>query len=143
MSIVQWHPQWNPWREFDDLFTRVAGVPGEALARSEWLPPVDISENERAYRIDVEIPAVAADNVDVSVKDGVLTVSGERKGESESSEGKRHRVERRWGRFSRSFRLPENVDEQSIEAHAKDGVLYLTIAKKEKAQARRIEVDHG
>lgn len=137
MSIVQW----NPWREFDDLFTRVAGPPGEALAGSEWLPPVDITETEKDYRIDVEIPAVAAEDVEVTVKDGVLTVSGERKSESESEEGKRHRVERRWGKFSRSFRLPENVDEGAIEARSKDGVLYLSVAKKEKAQPRRIAVN--
>lgn len=137
MSIVHW----NPWREFDDLFTRVGGTPGESLVRSEWLPAVDITETQTAYRIDLEIPAVSAENVDVSVKDGVLTVSGERKAESESGEGKRHRVERRWGRFSRSFRLPENADADSIEARARDGVLYLTIAKQEKAQPRRIEVN--
>lgn len=136
MSIVQW----NPWREFDDLFTRVAGAPGEALTRSEWLPPVDITETDKDYRIDVELPAVAAGDVDVSVKDGVLTVSGERKSESESGEGKRHRVERRWGKFSRSFRLPENVDDEHIDAHSRDGVLYLVIAKKEKARPKTIQV---
>ena len=75
MSIVRW----NPWREFDDFFTNVAAVPSEHLARSEWLPPVDISETETEYRIDVEIPAVARDDVTVAVKDGVLTVTGERK----------------------------------------------------------------
>ncbi len=137
MSIVQW----NPWREFDDLFTRVAGAPGEALSRSEWLPPVDITETDKDYRIDLEIPAVAADDVDVSVKDGVLTVSGERKTESESGEGKRHRVERRWGKFSRSFRLPENVNADTIDARIRDGVLYLVIAKQDNAQPRRIEVN--
>ena len=128
MNIVHW----NPWRELDDARA--------TLARSEWLPPVDITETEAAYRIDVELPAVAADDVNVSVKAGVLTVSGERKSESESDEGKRHRVERRWGRFSRSFRLPDNVDESRIEARAKDGVLYVTVAKKEQARPRRIEV---
>ena len=135
MSIVQW----NPWREFDDLFTRVAGTPGEALARSEWLPPVDITETDKDFRIDVELPAVAAKDVEVSVKDGVLTVSGERKAPAEGG-GKRHRLERRWGRFSRSFRLPENVDEEHIDAQSRDGVLYLVLAKKEKARPRTIQV---
>jgi HSP20 family protein len=136
MSIVHW----NPWREFDDLFSRVASAPGEALARSEWLPPVDITETEQNYRLDIELPAVAPADVDVAVKDGVLTVTGERRSESESGEGKRHRVERRFGKFYRSFRLPENVDEESIDASYKDGVLCLVVAKKEKAQPRRIEV---
>ena len=135
MSIVHW----NPWRELDDLFTRVA-QPSEPLGRSEWLPAVDITETERDYRIEVEIPAIPPENVDVSVKDGLLTISGERRSESESGEGKRHRVERRWGKFSRSFRLPENADHGGIEARAKDGVLYLTVAKQEKARPRKIEV---
>lgn len=136
MNVVHW----NPWREFDELFTRLAGPTGETLARSDWLPPVDITETEKAYLIDLELPAVPAEAVEVSVKDGVLTVSGERNSENRSDDGKRHRVERRWGKFSRSFRLPENVDEDAIEARSRDGVLYLTVAKKEKAQPRRIEV---
>jgi HSP20 family protein len=135
MSIVRW----NPWREFDDFFTNVAAVPSEHMARSEWLPPVDISETETEYRIDVEIPAVARDDVAVSVKDGVLTVTGERKFEKDT-DGKRHRVERQYGRFSRSFRLPENVDEEHISASSKDGVLYLVVSKREKEKPRTIEV---
>lgn len=132
--------QWNPWKEFDDLFTRLSGPPGESLARSDWLPAADIRESDKAYHIDVELPAVAPEDVDVSVRDGVLTVSGERRSESTSEEGKVHRVERRWGRFSRSFRLPENVDPDGIEARARDGVLYLTVSKRAEAQPRRIEV---
>ena len=135
MSIVRW----NPWREFDDLFTTMATLPSENLSRSEWLPAVDISETDGEYRIDVEIPAVARENINVSVNDGVLTVAGERKVER-AADGKTHRVERPVGRFSRSFRLPENVDEQGIGATAKDGVLYLVVAKKEEEQPRSIDV---
>ncbi len=136
MNIVHW----NPWREFDDLFTRAGGLPEESLARPDWLPAADITETEQGYQIEMEIPAVAADDVDVSVKDGVLTVSGERRSETDSEGGKRHRVERRWGRFSRSFRLPENVDWDSIDARARDGVLYLNVAKKDNARPRKVEV---
>lgn len=135
MSIVQWHP----WREFDDLFTRIASAPGEQLARSEWVPPVDITETETAYELELDIPAVPADTVSVALKDGVLTVSGERKFEQDRA-GKRHRVERRYGKFSRSFRLPEDIDEDSISATARDGVLTLSITKKAKAQPRTIRV---
>ena len=135
MSIVQW----NPWKEFDDLFGRVVRTPSEHLSGSEWLPAVDITEIEGAYRIELEIPGVPAEDVSVSVKDGVLTVAGERKFETES-EGRRHRIERRYGRFSRSFRLPENADDNGISARARDGVLCLTVAKQEKAQPRSIEV---
>jgi len=135
MSIVRW----NPWREFDDLFTNMAGVPSENLSRSEWLPAVDIAETEGQYKIDMEIPAIARDDINVSVKDGVLTVTGERKMEKEE-DGKVHRVERQYGRFSRSFRLPENVDEENIEASSRDGVLHLAVAKKEREGPRLIDV---
>ena len=131
--------QWNPWRDFDDLFSRIAGAPGEQLERSEWVPPVDISESDTAYELELDLPAVSADAVNVAVKDGVLTVGGERKFEQERN-GKRHRVERRFGRFSRSFRLPEDIDEESIDASFRDGVLYLSLTKKPKAQPRTIQV---
>ncbi len=135
MSIVRW----NPWREFDDLFTNMAALPSENLSRSEWVPAVDISETDDQFKIDVEIPAIARDDIIVSVKDGLLTVTGERKVEKET-DGKMHRVERRYGRFSRSFRLPENVDEESIAAASKDGVLSLVVAKKDNESPRNIVV---
>ena len=135
MSIVRW----NPWREFDDLFTNMAALPSENLSRSEWVPAVDISETDDQFKIDVEIPAIARDDINVSVKDGLLTVTGERKVEKET-DGKMHRVERRYGRFSRSFRLPENVDEESIAAASKDGVLSLVVAKKDNESPRNIVV---
>tara|TARA_B100000676_G_scaffold299734_1_gene344465 strand:+ start:217 stop:639 length:423 start_codon:yes stop_codon:yes gene_type:complete len=134
MSIVRW----NPWCEFDDFFPRLS-APSESLSTSEWLPAVDISETDTAYHIDVEIPAIGREDVNVALKDGVLTVTGERNVEKKP-DGKRHRVERQWGKFSRSFRLPENVDEGSISAKSKDGVLYLVVNKKEKEQPRQIEV---
>ena len=71
MSIVRF----NPWREFDDIFTNMAALPSENLSRSEWLPAVDISETDNEFKIDVEIPAIARDDINVSVKDGVLTVT--------------------------------------------------------------------
>lgn len=136
MSIVRW----NPWREFDDLFTNLGGgPPSEHLSRSEWLPPVDIAETDSEFCIDVEIPSVARDDVDVSIHDGVLTVTGERKVEKET-DGKRHRVERQYGRFTRSFRLPESIDEDGISATFKDGVLHLLVAKKAADKPRTISV---
>lgn len=135
MNLVNW----SPLREFDDLFSRFPTLASENLARSAWLPPVDISETEDAYQIEIEIPAVAGDDVSVSVKDGVLSVTGERKFEKEI-EGKRHRVERRFGKFTRSFRLPENVDEESISATSEAGLLRLVISKREVEGPRMIEV---
>ena len=134
MSIVRL----NPWREFDDLFTHVSAA---RVGRSDatWTPVADILETADDYQIVLDIPAVAAEAIDIALDDGVLTVSGERS--VEDSEAARHlRKERSQGRFSRSFHLPENVDEDSITAAAKNGVLSLVITKKVKDAPRRIEI---
>lgn len=139
MSIVRW----NPAREFDDFFNRLAGQRSngsdEHLATSDWTPAVDIRETDENFEIDLELPAIPAADVKVTVKDGVLAVTGERKYEKEVK-GKVHRVERQYGRFLRSFRLPENADENRIQANAKDGVLYLKVAKRMEVKPRAIEV---
>ena len=138
MSIVRRVP-----RDFDDLFSWLGdfnrNAVGEGLGGADWTPAVDIRETDDDYRIDIELPAVAAEDVKVTVKDGVLEVTGERRFEKETK-GKVHRVERRYGRFVRSFRLPENVDEQRIDASSKDGVLHLKLAKREEVKPRSIEV---
>ncbi len=131
MSLVRYSP-------FDDLFRTFANA-GESLSRDEWSPAVDITENDKAYEIALEVPAVAKDNIAVSLKDGVLTVSGERTRETVENE-RVHRVERQYGKFVRSFRLPENIDEDGITARSENGVLHLTVAKQEKAKPRQIEV---
>jgi len=134
MSIVRL----NPWREFDDLFTHVSAA---RLQRSDaaWTPVADILETADDYQIELDIPAVAAEAINIALDDGVLTVSGERS--VEDSESAKHlRKERSRGRFSRSFHLPENVDEDSITAASKNGVLSLVIAKKAKDTPRRIEI---
>jgi len=138
MSIVRW----NPAREIDEFFNQLDrgfGGWGENIATSDWNPAVDIRETDDEYLIDLELPAVQASDVKVTFKDGVLAVSGERKFEKETK-GKVHRVERRYGRFTRSFRLPENADESKITASAKDGVLYLKVAKRAEVKPRAIEV---
>ncbi len=135
MSIVRF----NPWREFDDLFSRANALSEPGRTPSQWRPVVDISETEHDYRINLEIPAVAREDVEVSLNDGVLRVSGTRNIERDEAE-KTLRLERSQGSFSRSFRLPENVDEESISATVKEGVLYLVITKRVKDTPRRIEV---
>lgn len=138
MNLVNW----NPIREFDEFLNPFGGrlaARTRALEASGWLPPVDIAEGEDAYHIDVELPAVASDDITVTVKDSVLTVSGERRRE-DLADGRRHRVERRFGKFSRSFRLPEDVDEDAIDASAKDGLLRLKVRKREQATPRAIPI---
>lgn len=139
MDIVRW----SPFREFDNLF-RGYERPTLPVRRADWLPLVDIRETGEDYQIDVEVPAVASEDLTVSVADGVLSVSGERKSpeieQSEESEGRVHHTERHYGSFERSFKLPEDADEEAVTAASRDGVLYLKIAKRQVAVAKTIDV---
>lgn len=139
MNVVRW----SPFKELDNLF-QVLERPSASVRRAEWLPLVDIRESEKAYEIDVEVPAVASEDLSVSVADGVLTVGGERRVGERDGEGSRlHRVERRYGRFVRNFQLPDDANHDSIEASSKEGVLYLRIAKRESTESRHIEIQHA
>ena len=136
MSVVRW----SPFREFDNLFQTIER-PAPVLRRADWLPLVDIRENEDHYAIDVEVPAVASEDLNVSVTDGVLSVSGERKvAQHSDADGRVHRVERRYGKFIRNFQLPDDADQEAITAENRDGVLYLQIGKRASAQSKNIEV---
>ena len=125
MSIVRF----NPWWELD-----------RNLNSSGWIPAADVWETPAAYRIDLEIPAVAAGQVDVTVEEGILTISGERQRVERAEDEREHRVERRYGPFSRKFRLPKNADENAISARVRNGVLEVTIEKQSEHQPRRVEV---
>ena len=113
---------------------------GRAVRTTGWTPAADVRETAEDYRIDLDIPSVPADAVEVAVEDGVLILSGER-ARPEQAEGEReHRLERRYGPFSRRFRLPEDADADSVVARVANGVLEVRIAKREEHKPRRIEV---
>jgi HSP20 family protein len=137
----------DPEREMEDLlehYTRAAVQPRagsqEVIATGDWTPRVDIAETDKAFEIKVEIPAVNKEDVKVTVHNGVLTVQGERKLEKEEKGKKFHRVERFYGSFTRSFTLPDNVDEAKISASFKDGMLNLQVQKTQEAKPKSIEV---
>jgi HSP20 family protein len=128
MALVKW----DPWREIEDMFdryTRAGGVPrggGQELARTgDWTPRVDIAETDQAFVIKAEVPEVKKDDVKITVDNGILSICGERKQEQEEKGKTFHRVERFYGQFTRSFTLPDNVDEDNITATFKDGMLSL------------------
>jgi HSP20 family protein len=112
----------------------------EALTTSEWAPAVDIVEDEKEYLIKAELPEIPKDDVKVSVENGVLKISGERKFEKEENNKKYHRVERAYGYFSRSFSLPDAAEAEQVKADYKDGVLHVHVPKSENAKAKKIEV---
>ncbi len=141
--------RWNPWREFDEMQKRLSSMldlPAKAngereqLTTSEWSPLVDISEDDKEFVVKAELPAVRKEDVKVSVEDGVLTITGERKFEKEEKDKKFHRIERSYGSFMRSFTLPEAVKAEKVAADFKDGVLHVRLPKDENAKPKAIEI---
>ena len=144
--------RWNPFREMEDIQRRMSSLWDDNLRRNnltqgeenitvpEWAPVVDIIEDESEYLIKVELPEVQKDDVKVTVENGTLTISGERKAEKEQKGRRFHRVERFFGRFERSFAVPDDTDSEHVKAEFKDGVLWIRLAKSEKARPKQIEV---
>lgn len=111
-----------------------------ATRQSSFAPRINISENEKQFLIDVEIPGIDKKDIDVSLENRQLTISGERKMETESNGTRFHRVETHYGSFTRSFRLPESVDEESIVAKYNNGILNITIDKSEERMKKQISI---
>ena len=139
--------KWDPMRDLEEFFGRYGrsmGMPRrtnqEVLATGDWAPRVDVAETEREFTINAEIPDVKKADVKVTVDNGVLSIRGERHQEKEEKDKKFHRIERAYGTFTRSFRLPDNVDETGIDAEFKNGMLKLSIPKLEEAKPKAIEV---
>ena len=115
---------------------------GSATATA-WAPALDISERKDAYLVTVELPGVQADDLEITMEDGLLTIQGERQFAHDSSEQQFHRVERRYGAFRRSITLPAQVQAEQIEASFDNGVLQILVPKAEEAKAKRIQVRPG
>ena len=146
--------RWDPFRELDELQSRMATILGRASVKkneerkedmtvAEWAPPVDITEDEHEYLIKAELPDIKKEDVKVAVHDDVLSISGERKSEKEEKGKKFHRIERSYGSFYRSFTLPQDSDGQKVAAEFKDGLLKVRLPKSEKAKPKSIEVKVG
>ena len=142
--------RWNPLRELEDFQNRILGAfkpdsrengnGHEALALAEWMPLVDVAEDDKEYLITAELPEVKKEDVKVTLENGMLTITGERKFEKEEKNKKYHRVERSYGTFARSFTLPNDGDAAKVNAEFKDGMLKVRVAKSEAARPKQIEV---
>src|ERR671912_1571780 len=119
------------------------GQPQGSDRATAWAPALDISERKDAYLVTVELPGVEADDLDITLEDGLLTIQGERHVAHDSSEQQFHRVERRYGAFRRSITLPAHVMAEGIQASADNGVLQILVPKMEEATPKRIQVRPG
>lgn len=107
---------------------------------NNFVPGIEISETENEFQVTAELPGMSKEDIDVSLDNGRLTISGERKFEDKQEGKTYHRVETRYGSFNRSFQLPDNVDEGSISATYKDGLLHITIEKDTEKVKKQIEI---
>ncbi|MFH1143435.1 MAG: Hsp20/alpha crystallin family protein [Candidatus Eisenbacteria bacterium] len=148
MTLVRWTPRipgrWTGDREnasvdrwnsmFDEFF-------GLAPATScDWMPALDVTEDESHYRVKVDLPGLEREQVELSFEGDVLTISGERKEEQQKNNSHLHRTERFLGTFTRSLRFPGDVKPEGIEAVFKNGVLEISLQKAEEARRRKIDV---
>jgi HSP20 family protein len=140
--------RWNPLGDLDDFFGR---LPRDLLQRQgtglaegvDWRPAANITENDAEYTIKADLPEVKQEDIDVSVANGVLTLSGERRYEKSTENEREHRRETFHGTFQRSFAVPEDVDVKGIKADTKDGVLVIHLPKQAAQKPESISIKVG
>jgi len=142
--------RWDPFKELanferrlEQVFGRapeIAGDGGEPIAERLWEPLTDITEDDKEFIVKVELPEMKKEDVKVTVENGTLRISGERKAEKEEKTKKYHRIERSYGSFLRAFTLPEGADGTKISADYKDGMLTVHLPKTAEAKPKAIDV---
>lgn len=147
MSMTRWDP-FQDLQSFRDEMNRTLSrwfsrEEGDEPTPRRWMPALDVTETKDAYQIDVEVPGLRPEDINVTVDQGMLTVQGERRSEEEKSDRAYHRVERHYGAFRRSISLPRDVDASKVKANYDNGVLRLMVPKTAGSQAKRIEVKKG
>jgi HSP20 family protein len=141
MNVIRW----EPFREMEEMFRQYAPLlgrtaPGSGGQVAQWRPVADISETDKEYLIKAELPEVRKEDVKITIEDGVITISGERKQQHEERNENEIRVESIYGSFARSFVLPEDADTEHIRAESKDGVLRIHIPKAASKKAKQVSV---
>src|SRR5437763_4009987 len=145
MAIVRYDP-FRDLRTLQDEVNRLFSTnlsrtfDDEGIARGAWLPSVDIYENKDQIVLEAELPGMNREDFDLSIENNVIALRGERRFEKKDDSDNYHRVERSYGSFTRSFTLPNTVTAEGATADYRNGVLRVTLPKREETKARRIEV---
>jgi len=129
------------FKSFDDRFGFVKREEnGDEYENAVWMPLTDVAEDNDNYYLKADLPGIKKDDVKISYTNGNLSISGERAQEKESKDKQYHRIERSYGKYYRSFRLPEKIKEDKINAEFKDGQLNVTIPKAEEVKPKEIAI---
>lgn len=140
--------RWNPnvvtardpfYRLVDSLFNQDL-LPSEEVSNRTWMPPVDIQETADAYRLVAELPGMTKEDINITLENNVLRLSGERKFEKDIKKDGYQRVERTYGTFARAFTLPSQVNHDKVQASFENGLLTITVPKAEQAKPRKIAI---
>ncbi len=142
MTLVKWNPRTSLMSGFDrmieNFFNENWNIINHPL--TDWVPAVDIEETEKEYILKADVPGMSKKDVKVNVRDGVLSISGERKMEKKTNKDTYHYQERQYGSFNRTFRLPETIDEDKISAKFNDGILTVTMPKSAEVLPKEREI---
>lgn len=130
----------TPSRDLFDRFFDDWDFPSLFNETNEWTPAFDIDENDKEYVVSAELPGIDIKDVEISIADGMLSVKGEKKNETEDKGEGYHRIERRYGSFHRSFRIPGKVESDKVDASYKDGILKVLLPKAEGTETKKIEI---
>ncbi len=139
---------WRPFRELEKMRREMDHLwdyffeerPGRREEVGQWLPSLDLSETKDEFVVKAEVPGIDPKNIDISLSEGMLTIKGEKKQEKEEKDENYHFVERSYGSFIRSVRLPGQVQEDKVKASYKDGVLKVALPKSEEARKKEIKI---
>ncbi len=147
MGLVRWRDrgELSPWSALRELESQFGRLFGEMTGASDWMldPPVDITETPEAYILEADLPGVEKTNLEVTCVDNVVTLKGERRNVKKEEDGGCFRAERRYGRFERSFEIPGGFENDRVEAAFTDGVLRVTLPKREETKPKQISVKVG
>lgn len=143
-NVTRWNPNAAAYlnreplsRLFETFFN---DLQGEEVSNRSWVPPVDIQETEEGYRLQAELPGLTKDDIQITLENNVLRLTGERKYERDVKKESFHRIERTYGTFSRAFALPHQVNAEGVQAAFENGILTLTVPKAEQAKPRKIAI---
>ena len=143
-SISRWTPTTlarDPFfRVFDSMLNNQDLLPSEEVSNRTWMPPVDIQETADSYRLTAELPGLTRDDINITLENNVLRLTGERKFEKDAKKDGYHRIERTYGAFSRAFTLPSQVNHEKVEAAFENGLLTISVPKAEQAKPRKITI---
>jgi len=144
MPIIRYNPFGELGRlhqEMTRLFDELAGdEKEETFGGGAWMPRVNINETKDEFVVTADLPGIKKEDISINMENNMLTVMGERKFEVDEKKDNYHRVEKRYGKFSRSFRIPNNVDEKNVDAEYRNGELFITLKKREEKKPKEISI---